>query len=62
MKMSDEFKNWNGAMDEKMDSHHKNSIWALVKLLKWKKAIGCKRVFAKEVDLFDKEFDTKLGW
>ncbi|KAL3821238.1 hypothetical protein ACJIZ3_007143 [Penstemon smallii] len=39
---------WNKAMEEEMDSFHKNKTWELVKLPEGKRAIGCKWVYAKK--------------
>ncbi|KAH9699236.1 Integrase catalytic domain-containing protein [Citrus sinensis] len=39
---------WKKAMNEKMQSLHKNETWELVTLPKEKKAIGCKWVYAKK--------------
>ena len=39
---------WKQAMNEEMQSLHKNRTWELVKLPKGKKAIGCKWVYAKK--------------
>ena len=38
---------WKLVIDEEMQSLHKNRTWELVILLKEKKAIGCKWVYAK---------------
>ena len=35
-------------MNEEMQSLHQNGIWKLAKLLKGKKAIGCKQMYAKK--------------
>ena len=39
---------WKQAMNEEMQSLHKNRTWELVRLPKGKKAIGCKWVYAKK--------------
>ena len=39
---------WKQAMNEEMQSLHKNKTWELVTLPKGKKAIGCKWVYAKK--------------
>ena len=39
---------WKRAMNEEMQSLHKNETWELVTLTKEKKAIGCKWVYAKK--------------
>ena len=39
---------WMGAMEENMQSLHKNQTWELVELLKRKRAIGCKWVYKKK--------------
>ena len=45
---SSENERWKGAMEEEMQSLHKNNTWKLAQLPKGKKAIGCKWVFAKK--------------
>ena len=39
---------WKEAMNEEMQSLYKNDTWELTKLLKGKKAIDCKWVYAKK--------------
>ncbi|KAG8492333.1 hypothetical protein CXB51_009816 [Gossypium anomalum] len=45
---------WKQAMNEEMQSLHKNKTWELVTLPKGKKAIGCKWVYAKKEGFPDK--------
>ena len=45
---------WKQAMNEEMQSLHKNRTWELVRLPKGKKAIGCKWVYAKKEGFPDK--------
>jgi hypothetical protein len=44
---SQEKSRWVGAIEEEMESLHKNQMWDLVELLERKRAIGCKWVFKK---------------
>ena len=53
--MSSESGNWEGAMEEEMQSLTKNKTWKLAQLPKGKKAIGCKWVFAKKERFPNKE-------
>ena len=53
--LSSESGNWAGAMEEEMESLKKNKTWKLTQLPKGKKAIGCKRVFAKKERFPNKE-------
>ena len=46
---------WMGAMEEEMQSLHKNLIWELVELPKGKRAIGCKLVYKKKESISGKE-------
>jgi len=48
VEISSESKMWKDAMVEEMSSLHKNDTWELIELLKGKKAIGCKWVYAKK--------------
>ncbi len=43
-----ESSDWKKAMDEEMQSLHKNHTWDLVQLPKGKKEIGCKWVYTKK--------------
>ena len=43
-----EHQQWKRAMEEEMQSLHKNETWKLAQLPKGKKAIGCKWIFAKK--------------
>lgn len=45
---------WKDAMEEEMQSLHKNKTWKLTQLPKGKKAIGCKWVFTKKEGFLDK--------
>ena len=47
--------NWMGAMEEEMQSLHKNQTWELVELLKGKRAIGCKWVYKKKEVVSEKD-------
>ena len=44
-KISSEFKMWKDVIKEEMRYLHKNDTWELTKLLKGKKAIGCKWLY-----------------
>ena len=44
-----------GAMEEEMQSLHKNQTWELVELPKGKRAIGCKWVYRKKEAISEKE-------
>ena len=44
-----------GAMEEEMQSLHKNKIWELVELPKGKRAIGCKWVYKKKESVSENE-------
>ena len=52
---SQEKGSWMGAMEEEMQSLHKNQTWELVKLPKEKRAIGCKWVYKKKEVVSEKE-------
>jgi hypothetical protein len=45
---SSESAQWVIAMNEKIDSLHKNQTWELVKLPKGAKTVGCKLIFKKK--------------
>ena len=45
---SQEKGSWMGAMEEEMQSLHKNQMWEFVELPKGKRAIGCKWVYKKK--------------
>jgi hypothetical protein len=42
------FAQWVAAMNEEIESLHKNQTWELVKLLKGAKIVGCKWIFKKK--------------
>ena len=44
-----------GAMEEEMQSLHKNQIWELVELPKGKRAIWCKWVYKKKESVSENE-------
>ncbi|KAL0448236.1 UNVERIFIED_CONTAM: Retrovirus-related Pol polyprotein from transposon TNT 1-94 [Sesamum latifolium] len=46
--ISQEKKEWMGAMVEEMESLQKNHTWELVQLPEGKKVIGCKWVYKKK--------------
>jgi len=46
--ISSDSKMWKDAIVEEMSSLYKNDTWELTELPKRKKAIGCKRVYAKK--------------
>ena len=48
VEISSESKMWKDAMVEEMSSLYKNGTWELTELLKEKKVIGCKWVYAKK--------------
>ena len=52
---SPEKEKWRIAMNEEMQSLHKNQTWKLASLPKGKKAIGCKWVYAKKDGFPDKD-------
>ncbi|KAL5850870.1 hypothetical protein ACOSQ4_008883 [Xanthoceras sorbifolium] len=52
---SSEEEKWRNAMNEEMQSLHKNQTWKLASLPKGKKAIGCKWVYAKKEGFPDKK-------
>ena len=60
---SSEEEKWRIAMNEEMQSLHKNQTWRLASLPKGKKAIGCKWVYAKKngfPDQYDVRYKARL--
>ena len=53
--LSQEKGSWMGAMEEEMQSLHKNQMWELVELPKGKRAIRCKWVYKKKEVVLEKE-------
>ena len=51
---------WKKAMDEEMNSFHKNQTWELVQLPKGNKVIGCKWIYDKKEDTPGVRFKARL--
>ncbi|KAB2629568.1 hypothetical protein D8674_034363 [Pyrus ussuriensis x Pyrus communis] len=51
---------WHDAMDDEMFSLHKNKTWELVELLKGRKTIACKWVYAKKDGVDDKSLHSSI--
>ena len=51
---------WKKAMDEEIESLHRNQTWELIQLPKGKKTIGCKWVYAEKDNNSGVKFKARL--